>query len=242
MCNGQRFLPVPLQQQAYRLDSTLLRRGLAYRSFQRRRLGVILPQFTGFYQGYICSLLRSRLSLSADILLLVWEHRWILRLTAVMGIAVAAAASTALAPDGGNANAALSVAGENIIASELDELFRSDRLPTDLIYRRSEAARILLKASSHNGVPNVDRDYLTVITAKSTGLRLEDAQARVDHEIAASAQELRRARTATVLQAFFIGAALFLGAAVAWFTACEGGRDREEGKLPVWDWSWHRRR
>jgi hypothetical protein len=198
--------------------------------------------------GYIAARMRAPLNIATAEMefrdgmhgLITWGLAIVM--TAVMGIAVAAAASTALAPDGGNANAALSVAGENIIASELDELFRSDRLPTDLIYRRSEAARILLKASSHNGVPNVDRDYLTVITAKSTGLRLEDAQARVDHEIAASAQELRRARTATVLQAFFIGAALFLGAAVAWFTACEGGRDREEGKLPVWDWSWHRRR
>jgi hypothetical protein len=163
-------------------------------------------------------------------------------MTALLALGVAATASTTLGTSGGSAGAAQSVAGENIIASELDELFRSDRSLPDLTYRRSEAARILLKSSGHAGVPNDDRRYLTLVTAKSTGLALEDAQARVDREIAASAQELRRARIAAVLQAFFIGAALFIGAAVAWFTACEGGRDREEGAIPVWDWSMRRRR
>jgi hypothetical protein len=32
-----------------------------------------------------------------------------------------------------------------------------------------------------------------------------------------------------------IAAALLIGAAVAWFAACEGGRDRERGTFPVWN-------
>jgi amino acid transporter len=156
-------------------------------------------------------------------------------ITALLALGAAALAAPAVPPSGGTAGAVQSVAGENIIASELDELFRSDRSDHDLQnrqYRRAEAARILLKASSHNGVSNVDRRYLSAITASVTGLSVEDADARVGHEIAAARDELRRARVAAVLQAFFIGAALLVGAAVAWFCAAEGGREREANILP----------
>ena len=162
-------------------------------------------------------------------------------MTALLALGIAATASSAAAPSGANTGASQSVAGENIIASELDELFRSERPATDLIYRRSEAARILLKSSSHNGVPNEDRRYLYAITAARTGLGPEEVQQRVDRVIAASAQELRRARIAAVIQAFFIAAALFIGAAVSWFAACEGGRDREQNVFHFWEWTPRRR-
>jgi hypothetical protein len=161
-------------------------------------------------------------------------------LTAVMALGVAAVAAPAVAPSGGAQSAAQSVAGENIIASELDELFRSDRAADDLTYRRAEAARILLKASGHNGVPNPDRRYLTVITANATGLDLDQASERVNRLITASGRAISRARTAAVLQAFFVGVALFVGAAVAWFCATEGGRDRESRSYP--GFAWHRPR
>jgi hypothetical protein len=163
-------------------------------------------------------------------------------MTAILALGAAATASSATAPGGGASGAAQSVAGENIIASELDELFRSARPPSDITYRRSEAARILLKSSSHVGVPNEDRRYLATTVANITGVGADDAAARVDRVISESSQEIRRARIAAVLQAFFVGAALLVGAAVAWFTACEGGRDRELGVFPIWDWSTHRRR
>jgi hypothetical protein len=163
-------------------------------------------------------------------------------MTAILALGAAATASSATAPGGGASGAAQSVAGENIIASELDELFRSARPPSDITYRRSEAARILLKSSSHVGVPNEDRRYLATTVANITGVGADDAAARVDRVISESSQEIRRARIAAVLQAFFVGAALLVGAAVAWFTACEGGRDRELGVFPIWDWSTNRRR
>lgn len=153
-------------------------------------------------------------------------------IAAVMALGVAATATPALSPSGGGASQ--SVAGENIIASELDELFRSSQPIPDREYRRAEAARILLKASSHTGVTNPDRRYLYAMVEAATGVRPDESMPRVDHAITASAQELHRARVAAVLQAFFIGAALFVGAAVAWFSACEGGRDRERGVFPVW--------
>ena len=155
-------------------------------------------------------------------------------MTAALALGAGAIASQAAAPSGGSTGASQSIAGENTIASELDELFRAQRVPADITYRRTEAARILLKASSHAGVPAEDRRYLSTVVSASTGIGAEDAAVRVDREIDASARELRRARIAAVLQAFFIGAALFVGAAIAWFTAIEGGSDREANRLFVW--------
>jgi hypothetical protein len=155
-------------------------------------------------------------------------------LTAILALGIAATAAPALAPSGGSAGASQSVTGENVIAAELDEMFRSDRVIPDREYRRSEAARILLKASSKNGVLNPERRYLYSILESSVGLRPDESMPRVDHAITASAQALHRARVAAVLQAFFIGASLLIGAAVAWFAAGEGGRDRERGVFPVW--------
>jgi hypothetical protein len=137
-----------------------------------------------------------------------------------------------------------SVAAENIIASELDTLFRTDRklVDTDIEYHRAEAARILLKSSGHSGVSTEDRAYLAVLAGRQAGVGPDEAQARADRAIGESRDELRRAREAAVLQAFMIAAALLVGAAVAWFSAFEGGLDRLEGTVPVWDWSYRRRR
>lgn len=152
-------------------------------------------------------------------------------IAALMALGIAATATPALSTSGG---ASQSVAGENIIASELDELFRSSQPIADREYRRAEAARILLKSSSHAGVTNPDRRYLYAMVEAAVGLQPDQSVPRVDHAITASAQTLHRARVAAVLQAFFIGAALFVGAAVAWFSAVEGGRDRQTGTFPVW--------
>ena len=54
----------------------------------------------------------------------------------------------------------------------------------------------------------------------------------IDRAVSASADELRKARVAAVLQAFMIGAALLVGAAIAWFSAVEGGKDRAESRFP----------
>ena len=199
------------------------------------------------FGGYIAGRMRAPLGMAtreAEFVdgmhgLLTWALAIVF--TAIIALGVAATAAPATAPSGGNAGAAQSIAGENIIASELDELFWSDRPIADLTYRRAEAARILLKSSSHDGVPQRDREYLTAVVSAETQAPPEEARDRVNREIAASRDELRRARSAGVLQAFFVAAALFVGAAVAWFSACEGGREREAHILPLWDWSFRRR-
>lgn len=165
-------------------------------------------------------------------------------LTAVLALGTAAAASRQGAFSGGAAGPSASVAGENILASELDQLFRTDRYVVDptIEYHRSEAARILLRSSSHDGVPAEDRAYLTTLVRTHTGIGAGEADDRVNRLIAQSKDELHRARVAAVMQAFLIGAALLAGAAAAWFSAAEGGRDRERGTIPVWNWSLHNRR
>ncbi len=170
--------------------------------------------------------------------LVTWAFAIIM--TAVLALGVASIAAPAAVPSGGGAGAAQSVVGENIIASQLDELFRTDKDIPNINYRRAEASRILLKASSNDGVREPDRRYLSIIVANEAGIDPTQAAIRVDREIASARQELRRARVATVLQAFAVGVALFVGAAVAWFSASEGGRDRDRGSYP--GWTWHRRR
>lgn len=167
---------------------------------------------------------------------------WGLAILLTAGLALGAAATTApaVAPSGGSTGAAQSIAGENIIASELDELFRTDKAIENLTYRRAEAARILLKSSSHNGVPNSDRRYLTTLAGRLMGLPETEADQRVDRAIATSADELRRARIVAVLQAFFVAVALLTGIAVAWHGATEGGKDRERGAYHFWEWRRHR--
>lgn len=164
-------------------------------------------------------------------------------LTAMLGLMGAAVLSPAAAPSGGPAGPATSVAGENIIASELDNLFRTTRtaIPeTNTAYRRAEAARILLKSGGHIGISSEERNYLAQIVQDRTGMSISESAARTERVIGASAQELHRARVAAVLQAFMVAAGLLLGAAVAWYASVEGGRDRQRGTLPVWDWRFNR--
>ena len=153
--------------------------------------------------------------------------------TAVLALGGAALTTPAMAPSG-TSGASQSVAGENIIALELDELLRGPQEAETLSYRRAEAARILLKANSHAGISAADRDYLAALTSDVTGIERPVAEDRADRAIAMSRDELRKARTAAVLQAFFVGAALLVGAAIAWLTAVEGGKDRETGTFFAW--------
>jgi hypothetical protein len=195
--------------------------------------------------GYVAGRMRERLNIDPA----ESEFRDGMHGLATWGVAVvlgallalgAAATASSTAPS--STAAPQTVAGESIIATELDELFRTGRVIDDLAYRRSEAARILLTASGHNGVSNPDRRYLTTVTEIVLGVPEAEAKTRVDDAITRSAQALHRARVAAVLQAFFVAAALLVGAVVAWYGATEGGKDREEGAYHFWNWTGHRRR
>jgi hypothetical protein len=175
--------------------------------------------------------------------LLVWALATLL--TAVIGLAIAQPLTRLAAPSGGSAGASTSVGGENLIAYELDRLFRAERRPnTDLDYPRAEAARILLTTASHRGMLPEDRTYLVRLVAAQTGLSQPDAERRVDDVAARAKENIARARKSAVILAFTAGAAALLGAAAAWFAACAGGRVRDGELSPpaLWDWRWSGRR
>jgi hypothetical protein len=166
-------------------------------------------------------------------------------ITAMLGLIGAATLTPMLSPGSGSAGPGASTTGENIIATEIDEMLRTTRAAApaeaaNISYRRAEVSRILMKANSNRGIGADDRDYLSQIVQDRTGLGIDAASARVDRVIGDARQELHRARVAAVLQAFMIAAGLLIGAAVAWYAAVEGGRDRQRGTLPIWDWRFNR--
>src|SRR5512132_2491556 len=194
--------------------------------------------------GYLAGLMRARLTSRQDADLrdglhglLVWALATLL--AAAIGLATAQSLTRLAAPSGGQAGSSTSVAGENLIAYDLDRLFRAERRAnTDLDYPRAEAARILLTTSSHRGMQPEDRAYLVRLTAAYTGLAQPDAERRVDEAVAHAKENISRARKSAVILAFMIGAAAILGAAACWFAACAGGRIRDGEVSPhaLLDW------
>jgi hypothetical protein len=166
--------------------------------------------------------------------LLVWALA-----TLIAGLLAFAAIRSLTPVAASGAGPSTSVAGENIIAYDLDRLFRADRRAEgDLTYARAEAGRILLTASSHSGVQPDDRAYLVRLVTVRTGLAPADAERRVDDVIARVKENIGRARRSGVILAFMTGAAALLGAAAAWFAACAGGQYRD-GRVPshaLLDW------
>ena len=141
------------------------------------------------------------------------------------------------APSGSGSGPAASVAGENIIAFDLDRLFRDQRptrAPVDMTYVRAEAARILLTTSSHRGMLPEDRTYLVRLVERTTGLSPAEAEARVNQVATTAKQNINRARNSGVILAFMAAAAALIGAVAAWFASIAGGRERD-GIEPIWD-------
>jgi hypothetical protein len=129
--------------------------------------------------------------------------------------------------------------GEALIAYDLDRLFRSDRRPQgDLAYPRAEATRILLAASSREGMKADDRGYLARLVASQTEIAQPDAERRVDEAVAAATQAVKKSRQSAVILGFSIAVSLLLGAAAAWYAATLGGQHRDQTAPPLrWDLS-----
>src|SRR5437762_4551238 len=126
-------------------------------------------------------------------------------------------------------------AAEPMLSYELDRLFRpARRTPNaETAMERAEAGRVLLSSSSHSGVAAEDRAYLVQLVNGVTGLSGPDAERRIDNIIASAKTAIARSRRSAIIAAFSIAASILLGAAVAWFAACEGGRHRD-GAEPGW--------
>ena len=170
--------------------------------------------------------------------LIVWALATLL--TGLIALAALEALPRLAAPSGTSAGPASSVAGENIIAFDLDRLFRGgERRPAgDLTYPRSEAARILLTTTSHKGMQADDRTSLVRLVASTTGIPPADAERRVTDVSAQAKADINHARRSGVILGFMIGAAALVGAAIAWATACVAGRHRDGREaVPSWmDW------
>jgi hypothetical protein len=172
--------------------------------------------------------------------LIVWALATLL--TGLIAVAAIQAMPRLAAPSGATSGPSASIAGENILAYDLDRLFRSERRPqgveANISYSRSEAARILLTASSHRGMQADDRAYLVHLVSAMTGLAPPDAERRVADVTARAQENIARARATAVILGFMVGAAALLGAVAAWFAACAGGRQRDgrETLHPLWDW------
>lgn len=199
--------------------------------------------------GYLAGRVRSTWKTGADEIefrdgthgILVWALATLL--TGLLALSAAQAVTRLAAPSGGPAGPSTSVAGENIIAYDLDRLLRAERRPadTDMAYTRAEAARILLTSSSRTGVTQDDRTYLARLVASRTGVGAPEAERRVETAIASARNNIRRARRASVILAFMAGAAALLGAAAAWFAAGLGGRHRDEAISPPFRVTWRMR-
>ncbi len=195
------------------------------------------------FGGYVAARLRARLAgaPAEDVEfrdgmhgLMVWALATLL--AGLLALAALAAVPRLVAPSGATAGPGTSVAGENIIAYDLDKLFRGDRRPAgDMASARAEAGRILLTTASHRGMTAEDRAYLVRLVTITAGLSPADADKRV-MEVAADAKaDIDRARHSAVLLGFMTGAAALLGAVAAWFAACAGGRHRD-GRETVPSW------
>ena len=185
--------------------------------------------------AYLAARLDNRFAETADdrnthdgaVGLVVWGMMTLV--TALMLAVGTAGLSHLSAPSGGETGAATSVAGENIIAFDLDKLFRSSGRSnaTPSPYVRSEAARILLTTSSHRGLLPDDRNYLVGLVERVTGLPASEAQARVNAVAQTAKQDIDRARNSGVILAFMLAAAALLGALAAWIAAGLAGRERD---------------
>jgi hypothetical protein len=171
--------------------------------------------------------------------LIVWGLGTLL--TGLLALGAVQATARLAAPSGSSAGPAASAAGENLIAFDLDRLFRGaeSRGQQNMTYDRAEAARILFTASSHHGLQQDDRAYLVRLVASTTGATPPDAERRVNDAVTSAHDTIARARRSAVVLAFMLAAAALLGAAVAWYAAVEGGRHRDARiATPAWlDWS-----
>jgi hypothetical protein len=162
-------------------------------------------------------------------------------LTGLMLIIAVQALPRLAAPSAGGAGPATSVAGENIIAFDLDRLFRGGerRQQVDFARTRAEAARILLTVSSHDGMRADDRAELVRLVSSTAGLAAPDAERRVTEVSGQAKVNIDRARRSGVVLAFMAGAAALLGAAAAWFASIAGGAHRDNrSSVPSYlDWA-----
>ena len=118
---------------------------------------------------------------------------------------------------------------------ELDRLYRAGRRAPniDLTSERAEAGRILLTASSHDGMSSDDRAYLIQQVAGATGLAGPDAERRVNSVIVNAKTAIARS-TAYRHSCVFGGDCSFTGRSRSLGGGLCRRRHRDGAPLPDW--------
>jgi len=121
--------------------------------------------------------------------LLVWAIA--ILIGALLTVAVSGAISAGRATD------AKSSTSEPLFALELDQLFRSDRKPTDAgdPELRAQAARIISSGLGHRTMASEDRAYLVRLVETRTGLAATDADNRVTQIMNKSRDAVAKGKT-----------------------------------------------
>jgi hypothetical protein len=208
-------------------------------------LYLLLTALVSFgFGGYIAGRLRERWTASAHSDVVEFRDgthglvAWALAVL-IAGLVAAASAANIASKAVQPATSPESTTGEPLIAYELDRLFRAERRPADgdLTYSRAEAGRILLAATGRRGITPDDRAYLGRLVASRTGISQPDAERRVGDAIAGATTAVQKARRSAAILGFSTAVSLLVGAAVAWYTSCVGGRYRD-GVSPSLAWRW----
>ena len=93
---------------------------------------------------------------------------------------------------------------------------------------RAEIMRLMASAvTSKDGMNAADRTYVSQVVAARTGMSQADADKRVNDVLTRAKADADAARKATASLAFWITAALFIGALSAALAATEGGAIRD---------------
>lgn len=121
-----------------------------------------------------------------------------------------------------------------------DTLFRSEKnagqSAGDPRALRSEVARIVTRSVQTGELSQTDRDYLTAVISRQTGLDQNQAKTRIDEAMATAKDTADKAKAAAekarksgILASFLAAALLLASAASAWWAATMGGKHRDEG-------------
>lgn len=106
---------------------------------------------------------------------------------------------------------------------------------------RAETGRVFTAAIRNQSLSERDRDYLVRVVQARTGLPEAEARQRVeaatnearDLEIKVR-EQADKARKAAVITGFITAVSLLIGLVVACFTACIGGRHRDQNLSPLY--------
>lgn len=126
------------------------------------------------------------------------------------------------------------------VSGYVDQLLRADATAAtvpagDPADTRSELIRLFTSSlSADRDVKPADRTYVAQVVARRTGLSQTDAEKRVNDVVTEAKIDLDKARKAAVQLAFWMAAALLIGAFSASIAAAEAGgfRDRNWSNVP----------